>query len=260
MLAVCSGALIPFWVASHTERLFAQTVFRGGVDLVEVDAIVLDASGRQVSGLTSKDFTLSVDGAPREIESIEYINSGQPTNPVSADPESSPARAREASRPPAARHVVFVVDEGNISAGAGRDAAVAAARLLDRFGSSDRVALLSIPSGPSVDFTSDHESIRSALNRVVGRAGRGTVAADYSLSWTETFAFDVGQTTGDRREQEAVFQRNCAPGMTHGESCEDGVRAEAQGRLEANRERGQELVAGLGKLFQALAKMQGPKA
>src|SRR5688572_22085930 len=44
-----------------------QTVFRGGVDLVNVTATVTDRNGRFVSGLKQEDFTIFDDGQQQEI-------------------------------------------------------------------------------------------------------------------------------------------------------------------------------------------------
>src|SRR5512134_3547084 len=48
-----------------------EPVFRAGVDLVTVDAIVVDDDGRPVTGLTADDFLLTVDGKPRQIDAFE---------------------------------------------------------------------------------------------------------------------------------------------------------------------------------------------
>ncbi len=239
-------------------RLSAQTRYRAGVDLVEADAIVLDAGGRTVHGLTAADFTLSVDGKPRTIDSVEYVDAGAPSvsreTGAASVPESAPQRL-------AGRHVVFVVDEGNIGAGGGKAAIAAAQRTLDRLGPTDRIALLSIPSGPAVDFTTEHAPVHAALDRSVGRAARPMGPDDFSMSLQEVFAFDVGATVDERAMQQSVLFRECPTTMPSGrrEICEDSLRADSQSRLESYRERSRAAVTGLDKLFRALAPMQGPK-
>ena len=42
-----------------------QPTFRSGVELVTVDAAVLDGDGRPVTGLRAEDFRIEVDGRPR---------------------------------------------------------------------------------------------------------------------------------------------------------------------------------------------------
>jgi VWFA-related protein len=236
----------------------AQTRFRGGVDLVQADAVVLDADGRPATGLTVADFTLSVDGQPRAIDSLDYVDAG--ASHASRTIEATKPHDT-APRPSTERHIVFVVDEGNISAGGGKAAIASAGRLLDRLGPADRIALLSIPSGPAVDFTTEHAPIRSALGRSVGRAARASGADDFSMSLQEVFAFDTGATVDERSMQQKVLFRECPASMPPGRRvlCEDSLRADAQARLESYRERSRSAVAGLDKLFRALATMSGPK-
>jgi VWFA-related protein len=236
----------------------AQTRFRAGVDMVEADAVVLDGTGRPVRGLTIADFTLSVDGQARPIESVDYVDAGE------AGVRSGNEAANSADRAPqrrADRHVIFVIDEGNISAGGGKAAIASAQRMLDRLGPADRIALLTLPTGPSVEFTTEHAPVRAALDRSVGRAARPTGADDFDLSLVEVFAFDIGATVDERALQQKILMRECPPAMPPGrrELCEDSLRAEAQARLESYRERGRATVGGLDKLFRALSRMQGPK-
>ena len=48
-------------------------VFGVGVDIVAVDASVVDADGRPVLGLGLGDFRVEVDGKPRRLASVEYV-------------------------------------------------------------------------------------------------------------------------------------------------------------------------------------------
>jgi VWFA-related protein len=256
-LAMCVWALALERTAVFPgSRPSAQTRFRGGVDLVEADALVLDADGHPAPGLTPADFTLTVDGQPRAIESVDYVAAGMPGAPHDTGAASPTGAAPQRS---ALRHVVFVVDEGNISAGGGKAAMAAAGGLLDRLGPADRIALLSIPSGPAVDFTAEHAPIRAALDRGIGRAARPMSGGDFSMSLREVFTFDIGATVDDRSLQQAIVFRECPASMPQRELCEDSLRADAQARLESYRERSSAALEGLDKLFRALAKMPGPK-
>ncbi len=241
------------------DRLSAQNRFRGGIDLVEADAVVLGADGRPAAGLTAADFSLSVDGQQRAIESVEYVDAAAGGASRTNTAPGSPA-ALLASRPQ--RHIVFVIDEGNIDAGGGKAAFGAAGRLLDRFGASDRVALLSIPRGPSADFTTERAPIRTALAASVGRAAPLTSADDFTMSLREVFAFDTGATADDRQMQEAVLVRECPLTMPGGrrELCEASLRSDADVRLDSYRSRTRDAIAGLDRLFRTLASMSGTKA
>src|SRR5580704_16507008 len=86
-----------------TGGLSAQTRFRVGVDLVQADAVVLDADGRPATRLTMADFTLTVDGQPRAIDSIDYVDAG--ASPASRAIEA--AKPHDAApQPSTERHIV----------------------------------------------------------------------------------------------------------------------------------------------------------
>ena len=67
-----------------------RATFKSAVDLVPVDVSVVDRNGRPVPDLTAQDFTLLVDGKPRQIASAEFIS-------IAATPEAVPARSLEYS-------------------------------------------------------------------------------------------------------------------------------------------------------------------
>jgi VWFA-related protein len=74
----------------------AQTpTFPSQVELVTVDAIVLDEKGRAVRGLTREDFTLSEDGKLQEIVSFEAFDGAEVAEeaPFRASPVASNTRA-----------------------------------------------------------------------------------------------------------------------------------------------------------------------
>jgi len=70
--------LLAIAVAISVRSTASQTVFRGGVDLVNVTVTVADRNGRFVSGLKQEDFTVLDDG-----ESQEIVNFSAERVPVS---------------------------------------------------------------------------------------------------------------------------------------------------------------------------------
>jgi VWFA-related protein len=80
--------------------------FGTGVELVTVDAVVLDQRGESVAGLTAEDFQVEEDGRPQTIVSFEAV-----TLPESAD-VPPPSRARvstNAAAPGPQRRRTFVI-------------------------------------------------------------------------------------------------------------------------------------------------------
>src|SRR5687767_1145797 len=61
--------------APHPNR----QVFRLGVELVQVDAVVTDARGRHITDLTAEDFEVLQDGRLQQVSTFAYV----PTNPAS---------------------------------------------------------------------------------------------------------------------------------------------------------------------------------
>ncbi|HJQ30907.1 MAG TPA: hypothetical protein VJ866_01935, partial [Pyrinomonadaceae bacterium] len=54
-------------------------VVRITTNLVQVDAVVTDREGRQVTDLTAEDFELLENGRPRQVTNFSYIKLAQPT-------------------------------------------------------------------------------------------------------------------------------------------------------------------------------------
>ena len=86
-------------------------VFRGGVDLVTVDVVVLDASGAPVSDLTAADFAVEAGGVARRIVSAEYVDARRAARTLSATAPSAPASSSNTRQPPR-RTLLFVRESG----------------------------------------------------------------------------------------------------------------------------------------------------
>jgi len=74
-LAVSAGAAPP---------LARPPAFPAGVEIVRVDAVVLDRDGRPVTGLTAADFEVLENGKKREVASFEPVEVRQPAGSVAA--------------------------------------------------------------------------------------------------------------------------------------------------------------------------------
>jgi hypothetical protein len=82
--ALCSLAIV-LALALATAAQAPQ--FRSGTDIVTVDVTVLDRSGAPATRLNADDFTLTVDGRPRRIQSVRLVK----TEGVVPSPGEPPA-------------------------------------------------------------------------------------------------------------------------------------------------------------------------
>ncbi|PYS93317.1 MAG: hypothetical protein DMF64_05560 [Acidobacteria bacterium] len=73
-------------------------VVRITTNLVQIDAVVTDRNGKQITDLSSTDFAIYEDGHPQEIKNFSFI-SLQPM-PTTAAPTPAPERATAAPVPP----------------------------------------------------------------------------------------------------------------------------------------------------------------
>ena len=56
--------------------------FRTGIDVVRVDASVLDRDRRPIRGLTAADFTVLADGKPQKIVALSEVTVPDPVAPA----------------------------------------------------------------------------------------------------------------------------------------------------------------------------------
>ena len=147
--------------------------FRSGVELIEVDATVLDRDGNPIPDLQAADFAVTVDGAPRDVVQAQFISLRAPVgNTGSAGSPAVDAGYTSNADADPGRLIVILVDEGSIPFGEGRHVMQAAAEFVDSLSPGDRVSVVAIPQpGVYIDFTSDHERVRYALAGMSGLGG-----------------------------------------------------------------------------------------
>jgi VWFA-related protein len=233
--------------------------FEGGVDIVAVDASVVDGKGQPVRDLAPEEFLVKVDGRTRRVLSAEFVglhvgaSSGTAATgaPVEAGASAAPPTERREGR-----NFVLVVDRGQLSVGSIKSATQAASRLLDQLAPDDRVALFSLPSGPRVDFTSDRAALEKALARIGPAQDRWS--GEFNISLAEAIAFM------ERRDRTRVTARECekylnTPRTSDEEACAQRVETEAQQQVDEQQTSVDDRLGALEALVQALGQVPGPK-
>ncbi len=152
-----------------------RPTFRGGVELVTVDVVAFDKSGKVVGDLKPSEFSVTAGGRPRRIVNAEFISTrpamrGHATTDAPAERIPGPSNN---SAPVTGRTFMFAVDVDEIRAGGGQIALRNVGEYLDRLGPDDRVGLVSLPyNTPRVEITTDRDRIRKALGEIVGASTR----------------------------------------------------------------------------------------
>ena len=235
-----------------------QPSFRTGTELVVVDVSVVGKDGTPVKGLQAEDFTVRIDGTPRRIASMKFVDQ------TAAEAAPLPTPGTVAPRPAAPRYssnesggggrlILIVVDEGSIRFGGLRAAAESIDRLLAGFGPSDRIALVTMP-GPRmlVDYTSDRARIAAAIKGVTGGAVPEAPAGGVYVSLNEAFLIERGDST----TYNEVVGRECDP---QDRSCPVTVQMEAKRIVIDERNRTAEFVSGLRGFLVGLRSIDAPK-
>ncbi|HYP51326.1 MAG TPA: VWA domain-containing protein [Pyrinomonadaceae bacterium] len=153
-----------------------QDVVRITTNLVQVDAVVTDKDGNQVTNLTAADFELLQDGKPQKITNFSYVNTAAPNQPTVASSgrdnknavQTPPVRVRPQN---AGRLITFIVDDGNCTAS--HLGMVASQEALVKFVNeqmlpNDLVAIYRTRAGTSVfqQYTSDKEQLLRVARKI----------------------------------------------------------------------------------------------
>jgi VWFA-related protein len=266
VLVALVGVSLPA-AAQAPEAVVQPPVFGVGVDVVAVDASVVDAEGRPVLGLGTEDFRVEVDGKPRRLVSVEYV--GRDLEPI-APPQARPAHFSSNESAPAGRLVLLLVDRGNIGRGKGREVIRAAERFLDTLAPGDRVGLAFVPGpGSGIEFTPEVEDVRRGLKGVVGMAERAGyrvplaeavshVRLNDTMRWQQFLEAECGGFKSPSRDISAS-ERPTQYSQVRMEQCNLEMENEATLVYRAYRERSLATQSALRVAFGALERIEGPK-
>jgi VWFA-related protein len=171
--------------------------FPSGVELITVDAVVLDHNGRPVPGLTRDDFVVKEDGRPQPIVSFEAFE-------VSAVPEEPEAVAPAvvASNAPrgTGRAFAIVLDDLSIAPTRITAARETAERLIERYVHDGDLVTVATTSGDawwSARIPEGREDLKAVLARAQGRhVDVPTVdwMTDYEAFWIANYEDSTSAT------------------------------------------------------------------
>lgn len=162
------GFLAAWALSVGAQEPSPQARFDESIDVrvVNVEAVVTDAKGNRVRGLTAKDFQLEVDGKEVPVEFFAEVAGGEVTRPAGEGGTPVPAVPEG---PPARNLLVFIDDLFSI--GTQRDAILAGLeRDLKLLGPEDRMAIVALGTDGRPAVLSRWTNDRSALSAALAAA------------------------------------------------------------------------------------------
>jgi VWFA-related protein len=256
------ASLVTAVVAAAALSAHAQqgTTFKSNVNMLAVDAQVVDRQGTPILGLLPEDFSVTVNSQQRRVVSATLVQYGASTAPGTAGAITSPI-SLESVRTPGrvpddGRVFVIAVDEPSFLTTDMRAAIQAAQRFVMNLRPNDMVGAYMFPfAEPLLDMTHDHGAVAAALNKAVGR--RALSSSQFHLTTDEVIEISAGN--GDRLQE--AFQRECPTlaGQLPDMSCLAAIRAEAMSIGAFSESEAAQRVYGLGELVQSLQSLPGHK-
>ena len=145
-------------------------VFRGGTNLVQVDAIVTDDDRRPMIDLTAADFTLLDDGKPMTIDRVRFLGAAEYAGDATLAPiRSHEDEEREASRDDV-RVYAIVLDDYHVERMAELRVIEPLLAFVRQLPPTDLVGVFyPLDSVTDVAFTRDRELVLKAIRAFYGR-------------------------------------------------------------------------------------------
>jgi VWFA-related protein len=192
-------------------------VVRITTNLVQLDAVVMDKHGKQVTNLKPEDFEIYEDGKPQKITNFSYVEhehlaDAAPVAAAKPDKNVPPPPPRRLRPDQVRRAVALVVDDLQLSATDLVYARSAVRRYVDKYISpDDLVAVIRTSAGVGAlqQFTSDRRALYAAIDRIkpflMGSGGLSTfapaAARDPSMRPRSDDDTDAGDTLEEFRQE-----------------------------------------------------------
>ena len=192
-------------------------VVRLGVTLVQVDAIVTDKKGQQVTDLQASDFEIFEDGRPQQITNFSYITT-QPYSETAPTVAPAPSSGRNAVplppirlRPDQVRRTIaLVVDDLTLSFESTYYTREALKKFVDnQMQPGDMVAIVRTGAGIGAlqQFTADKRQLYAAIERVRWTPfGRGRIGAFSPIGSSLLPDLPPALAANEGRDQEEVME------------------------------------------------------
>src|SRR5579871_4043458 len=209
-VAFATLAIVASGLRLSTTATPQQVTFRSGVDLVAVDAQVVDKDGAPIGDLTADKFEVWINGQARKVVSADLIQYPLQT-PRSLAPSiiDTPGAIERTDLPPVTGRVfVLAIDELSFSVQAMAQVVRSVKQFVSSLPSEDVVAAYAYPYGNAqIDLTHYHNQVGVQLGRL-----QGVRLSDVSMSGGDLFltpAEIVDIAANDSSAMESAYEREC---------------------------------------------------
>jgi VWFA-related protein len=243
-------------------------VFSSGVELITVDAVVVDAKGEPVKGLTKDDFVVKEDGQPRDIMSFEPFVFDEPPAPQPQTHAVIASNARPLKDP--GRAFGIVIDDSGITATEAAQAVKTVSSFIEKTLRDGDAVLLATTSGDAwwnARLPADRADLLAVVARLKGKFFQVPSASDY-MSEYEAFYIDayeshmIGRVT--RRVMDRWLKTGVCATVAGINVSDDTCHAQVEGRasdVDSFRKKRTRLATDtLTRVTEALSPIRGRKS
>jgi VWFA-related protein len=262
LLAACALAVAAGRAAGSAQQ--TTPTFPSGVELITIDAVVLDRNGVPVAGLTRDDFVVSEDGQPQPIVSFEAFTTGDTGAPPPPPPLG--VASNEALPPSPGRGFALVLDDMGMSVREAADVRRAVATFLERSVTEGDEVTITTVSGDAW-WTARLPDGRGDLLAVTGRLKGRAVDLQLPGSMSDYEAFWIhnrGSSAQDeimRRLVDRYLRDNlCEPRDPGFRQCIDQIRSRAGAADERRRVRTRLTLQAIRRALDGLGTTRGRKS
>jgi len=245
--------------ASTAAQQSAQPpTFRAAADIVEVDVVVQDKSGRFIGDLTARDFTLREEGAPQQIDLFYIVNGSTRLSPPSAGDGVRPAAMRSAPRV----FIAFFDDQHLTPAGFKRVQAAATELFSKHFKDGDVGGVVVNQAMVNNRLTTVREELIKAV-RDAKTSARSNTRLFEERTWPRLTDVESVRITIDNDQSvfQSAYQRACAedPSACNALDVPLLIREKAGRMTDAVRASTRLTLQNLAAVMNGLSRMDGRK-
>ena len=164
-------ALSPLLSTALPAQTSQQPTFRSGVELVQVDVVVVDKDGKHIRGLKATDFAVLDRDQPQTIATFEEVSHERTRAAAPAPLLTRPARLDVGNNQTARsdRLVVMVIDDLHIYKGRTERAQDIARQIVSQLGPQASMAVLFTSANRNTQVTEDRAELLAAIDTLRGR-------------------------------------------------------------------------------------------